>query len=336
MSRLRNKRIASLICTRLTMLFVCIFFWGEGKAQSSEDLIGRCITFLEASDSIAFRKVYPDIFIRYAAEASKIYLDSAIHQGDRQAVQSYLESLTAAPESDALAYYYLSNTEYHPFFRSLSGWEKYERWLDSVKSVPYADIRNEIWRIQCEDQGIRVLWINLPKETADTTKAQVRNEMRRVDERNTRRAAQILDAFGKWPGADVLGASADQTLWLCIQHADQRPEVAVRYLPMLKAAVDEKRTVPMYYAYLVDRIRMHEGREQVYGTQTYKIKEEDGRSFFFVVPIEDVEHVDERRAAMGMGPLAEYLEGMGQKWDLVQYQKDLPKIWTYYRRSKMK
>ena len=102
MLRLRNKRIASLICTRLTMLFVCIFFWGEGKAQSSEDLIGRCITFLEASDSIAFRKVYPDIFMRYAAEASKIYLDSAIHQGDQQAVQSYLESLTAPIRVDFL------------------------------------------------------------------------------------------------------------------------------------------------------------------------------------------------------------------------------------------
>ena len=59
----------------------------------------------------------------------------------------------------------------------------------------------------------------------------------------------------------------------------------------------------MYYAYLVDRIHMHEGREQVYGTQTYKIKEEDGRSFFFIVPIENIEHVDEQRAAMGMGPL---------------------------------
>lgn len=274
--------------------------------------------------------------MRYVAEASEMYMDSAIHRGDRQTVKAYLDSLTTDPESDALAYYFLSNAEYHPFFRSLSGWGKYERWLDSVKSVPYADIRDEIWRIQREDQGIRVLWISLPKETADTIKAQVRNEMRRVDERNTRRAAQILDAFGKWPGADVLGASADQTLWLCIQHADQRPEIAVRYLPMLKAAVDEKRTDPMHYAYLVDRIRMHEGREQVYGTQTYKIKEEDGRSFFFVVPIEDVEHVDERRAAMGMEPLAEYLEAMGQKWDLVQYQKDLPKIRTYYRRSKMK
>ena len=212
MSRLRNKRIVSLICNRLTILFVCLFFWGEGKAQSSEELIDRCITFLKANDSIAFRKTYPDIFMRYVAEASEMYMDSAIHRGDRQTVEAYLDSLTTDLESDALAYYFLSNAEYHPFFRSLSGWGKYERWLDSVKSVPYADIRDEIWRIQREDQGIRVLWISLPKETADTIKAQVRNEMRRVDERNTRRAAQILDAFGKWPGADVLGASADQTL----------------------------------------------------------------------------------------------------------------------------
>ena len=88
----------------------------------------------------------------------------------------------------------------------------------------------------------------------------------------------------------------------------------------------------MHYAYLVDRIRMHEGREQVYGTQTYRAKTDDGGTFFFVIPIEDVDHVDERRAAMGMEPLAEYVESMNAHWDPVQYKKDLPKIWEYYKR----
>ena len=63
---------------------------------------------------------------------------------------------------------------------------------------------------------------------------------------------------------------------------------------------------------------------------------ENGGTFFFVIPIEDVDHVDERRAAMGMEPLAEYVESMNAHWDPVQYKKDLPKIWEYYKRLRSK
>lgn len=270
--------------------------------------------------------------MRYIAETSDVGIDSAIRRGDLSAVQAALDSLTTDPESDIEGYYCLSDSSYHHFLQSTLLRGKYDRWIDSVKSAPHAVLRDEIWRMQRQDQGARILYLNRPKETPDSIWDKVRNEILFIDEQNTLRATEIIDSFGRWPGRDVLGYSADLTLWLCIQHADQRPEVAVRYLPMLKAAVDERRTDPMHYAYLVDRIRMHEGREQVYGTQTYRAKTDDGSTFFFVIPIEDVDHVDERRAAMGMEPLAEYVESMNAHWDPVQYKKDLPKIWEYYKR----
>ncbi len=274
--------------------------------------------------------------MRYIAETSDVGMDNSIRRGDLSAVQAALDSLTTDPESDIEAYYYLSDSSYHHFLRGTSLRGKYDRWIDSVKSAPYAALRDEIWQMQRVDQGARILYLNRPKETPDSIWNKIRNEILLIDEQNTLRATQIIDSFGRWPGRDVLGYSADLTLWLCIQHADQRPEVALRYLPMLKAAVDERRTDPMHYAYLVDRIRMHEGREQVYGTQTYRAKTDDGGTFFFVIPIEDVDHVDERRAAMGMEPLAEYVESMNAHWDPVQYKKDLPKIWEYYKRSRSK
>jgi hypothetical protein len=48
---------------------------------------------------------------------------------------------------------------------------------------------------------------------------------------------------------------------------------------------------------------MNEGREQVYGTQM--TGEVGGGPTPW--PIEDSEHVDERRAAVGLGPLDEYV-----------------------------
>ena len=319
------KRLCTIVLTLLTV-------YGTADAQSVAELVGRCIEHLKAGDSVAFRQTYPQLFMRYIAETSDVSMDSAIRRGDLSAVQAALDSLTTDPESDIEAYYYLSDSSYHHFLRGTSLRGKYDRWIDSVKFAPYAALRDEIWRMQRVDQGARILYLNRPKETPDSIWDKVRNEILFVDEQNTLRATQIIDSFGRWPGRDVLGYSADLTLWLCIQHADQRPEVAVRYLPMLKAAVDERRTDPMHYAYLVDRIRMHEGREQVYGTQTYRAKTDDGSTFFFVIPIEDVDHVDERRAAMGMESLAEYVESMNAHWDPVQYKKDLPKIWEYYKR----
>ena len=319
------KRLCTIVLTFLTV-------YGTADAQSVAELVGRCIEHLKAGDSVAFRQTYPQLFMRYIAETSDVSMDSAIRRGDLSAVQAALDSLTTDPESDIEAYYYLSDSSYHHFLRGTSLRGKYDRWVDSVKSAPHAALRDEIWRMQRVDQGARILYLNRPKETPDSIWDKVRNEILLIDEQNTLRATQIIDSFGRWPGRDVLGYSADLTLWLCIQHADQRPEVAVRYLPMLKAAVDERRTDPMHYAYLIDRIRMHEGREQVYGTQTYRAKTDNGSTFFFVIPIEDVDHVDERRAAMGMESLAEYVESMNAHWDPVQYKKDLPKIWEYYKR----
>ena len=56
-------------------------------------------------------------------------------------------------------------------------------------------------------------------------------------------------------------------------------------------------------AYLQDRVLVGEGKKQKYGTQTTEV---DGA--FRPSPIEDEEHVDERRKTLGMLPLAEYLK----------------------------
>jgi hypothetical protein len=60
---------------------------------------------------------------------------------------------------------------------------------------------------------------------------------------------------------------------------------------------------------LEDRILMKEGRKQIYGTQVYSGPETGGKLQLY--PIEDEAHVDERRAAVGMPPLAEYLRAFG-------------------------
>ena len=59
----------------------------------------------------------------------------------------------------------------------------------------------------------------------------------------------------------------------------------------------------MDIAYLADRVLCGAGKKQKYGTQV-TLKEGE----FTPKPIEDEEHVDERRKELGLEPLADYLK----------------------------
>lgn len=55
-------------------------------------------------------------------------------------------------------------------------------------------------------------------------------------------------------------------------------------------------------AYIEDKVRVHDGRPQLYGTQFRR--HADGSIEF--LPIEDQENVDSRRAEVGLEPIEEY------------------------------
>jgi hypothetical protein len=55
-----------------------------------------------------------------------------------------------------------------------------------------------------------------------------------------------------------------------------------------------------------------------------------------VDPIVDVDHVDERRAQVGLQPMAEYLKNWNMSWNVEQYKKNLPASPAYKRWLAMK
>jgi hypothetical protein len=58
---------------------------------------------------------------------------------------------------------------------------------------------------------------------------------------------------------------------------------------------------PAHLAYLEDRVRVNQGRPQLYGTQFFGTGAE-----LKPRPIEDKEHLDERRAKVGLGSFEDY------------------------------
>jgi hypothetical protein len=122
----------------------------------------------------------------------------------------------------------------------------------------------------------------------------------RIDESNTRWLTELTGQQG-WPGRSQVGDDGAQAAWLLAQHADQDPDQQQRFLGLLREAVGAGEASAANLAYLEDRVRVHAGQPQLYGTQF--TQDEHGLR---PEPIEDPTHLDERRAAAGLGPFAEY------------------------------
>jgi len=125
------------------------------------------------------------------------------------------------------------------------------------------------------------------------------------DSLNLARVTYIIDSAG-WLGPDVVAGSG-RALWTVIQHADLVTQE--KYLPVMQRAVVEGRADPGDLAYLEDRVNMRRGRPQVYGTQYIS---EEGCNQFWI--IEDEYNVNDRRSAVGLGPLEIYARDCGILW----------------------
>jgi uncharacterized iron-regulated protein len=156
-----------------------------------------------------------------------------------------------------------------------------------------SEIRRELQRRVRADQAVR---------TADTPTAQ---EMSKVDQENTAWIKQVIERHG-WPGRSLVGDNGAFAAWLLVQHADADPAFQAQCLELMKEAYEKGEVHGRELAYLTDRVLVNQGKEQRYGTQFWTPP--FGR--LQPRPIEDETRVDDRRAEMGLEPLAEYRKTM--------------------------
>ena len=127
-------------------------------------------------------------------------------------------------------------------------------------------------------------------------------EMRETDAENTARIVEIVEAYG-WPTPEMVGADGVNAAFLLVQHAGS--EVQEQMLPLVEEAYHAGDLPGQSYAMLLDRVLVFSrGEPQVYGTQsTFNAEGE-----LVLSPVADEEALDERRAAVGLSPIAEYIE----------------------------
>jgi hypothetical protein len=171
--------------------------------------------------------------------------------------------------------------------------------------------------VYIEDQKYRIGIVELIKDSGMSSQA-VRERLRLMhyaDSVNLLKIEKILDDYG-WLGFDKVGRMGALTIFLVIQHSPLA--VQQKYLPMMREAVKKKQAIAGNLALLEDRVALQEGRKQIYGSQvgTDTVTRKN-----YLLPLEDPDNVDARRAEVGLGPLAEYLKSFDLVWDVEEYKK---------------
>ena len=174
-------------------------------------------------------------------------------------------------------------------------------------------LQKELIEMENQDQYIRKVigetgWKDIPKELIE--------KMIEIDKTNTVKLKAIIKKHS-WLTKDLVGIEGVSAAFMIIQHS---PDEAFQeyMLPYLKRSYSNDEGVSgQQIALLTDRILVHQGKKQIYGTQATIT---DGKVVFH--PIEDEANVDERRASMKMPPLDFYLKIMEESNGI----KDHPEI----------
>jgi hypothetical protein len=185
--------------------------------------------------------------------------------------------------------------------------------LDQLRSEPWPEaVVREVLAMEQADQRVRETLASLLTAADPDTAAYRRAvaEQESVDRANTTRLKEIIREHG-WPSKADVGSPAATAAFLIVQHANHDLPFQKDYLAFVGQEFEKGQAPGEAVALLTDVIRVAEGQRQLYGTQ---INIMDGR--LVVQPIEDEAEVDQRRAALGLEPLAEYIARVKQAYGI--------------------
>lgn len=300
-------------------------------AQTTNNVVGNCLNALENNDFKTLKKEYSTLYLQFVKEVEPNYISAVKNVRNLNYNQAFLDLYNLISEG-----YMLDEIKTDSNFNNLhtlDKWAYFNHHIDSITSNYNNELRKQLNNIQYEDQGVRLLLLNVQKSKglSSPTTLLIREEMRQIDSINAIRVQQIIDDYG-WLGESRIGSEANQTLFLTIQHVDDLI-VQKKYLPMLEQAVKDGNAEVWQFAFLTDRILMNQGKLQIYGTQIILGEKPND---CYIVPLQNPDKVDELRLKVGLEPLSDYLLEEGIEWNIEKYKEDLPRILELYKKRNSK
>ncbi len=180
-------------------------------------------------------------------------------------------------------------------------------------------LKEKLEHILVMDQGIRqLLQEDLPEkkktellEKMNLSEESIENNlyslMENIDSTNLSQVEKIINKYG-YPGVKLVGKPANETVFYVIQHSDKIEQ----YLSLIRKAAENGDISRRKLAMIEDRHLMHNGIEQIYGTQIRGQKNKNGEWIYFVWPIKNPDSVNNIREKIGL----ESIEDYAKKFDI--------------------
>jgi hypothetical protein len=302
-----------------------LFFYSLSFSQNYKTLIGEADAFYKNKEYKKSVEKYSEAFSIEQKNPEDLYnaACSAALLGNKKVAFQWLQ--LALNKGWSNVNHLTTDTD----LKSLHNDKKWPQLVSDMQKVVDAreakydkPLQTKLLALFEEDQTIRREYIKAQKDYGNQSKIvdSLGKVMMRKDSINLGQVTEILDKYG-WVGVDKVGGQANQTLFLVIQHSDLKTQQ--KYLPMMREAVKNNNASSSALALLEDRVALGEGKKQIYGSQIGYDNETNAE---YVLPLEDPDNVDKRRATVGLGPLADYVKRWNIIWNVEEYKKQLPEI----------
>jgi hypothetical protein len=122
-----------------------------------------------------------------------------------------------------------------------------------------------------------------------------------IDTPNTKRLEEIFKKYG-FPTVKLVGKDGFQAFLLLLQHSTS-DSLREKSLKPIKQEFKRGEISPLEYANFTDRLLLHQGKPQIYGSG---FETKDGK--LVMSKIKDIKNLDKRRRKIGLPPIAEYVK----------------------------
>lgn len=310
---------------KFLLLFATVFISFSSIAQSYREWISKAEAAYQSKDYKTSNAYYQKAFVIETKSPADLYNGacSAALAGDTKKAFKFLNL------SIDKGWTNINHLKQDSDLNSLHAdkqWDKsvaaLQKKVDMLEANYDKPLQKELLEIYEADQDIRRAFTEAEKKYG--FKGPVMDSLGKLmaynDSVDLIKVTRILDEHG-WVGPDKVGSQANQTLFLVIQHADLKTQL--KYLPVMREAVKKGNARGNALALLEDRALIRQGKKQIYGSQIAMNQETHE---YYVSPLDDPDRVDERRASVGLGPIADYVKNWNIVWDVKKYKEQLPAL----------
>lgn len=172
-------------------------------------------------------------------------------------------------------------------------------------------LKKEISEMYTADQRCREMLRSFKNTVVSNTDSlyKLEKQVRTVDSLHYFKLRKFVDLHG-FPGYDLVGKDFSDSFWNLVQHQDDYPAFQEEVLRKMWLEVSRNNATGIYYAYLLDRVKVNAGALQVYGTQ---MRLSADSTSFEPQPAIDPQNLDRRRAEVGLPPMREYIDQMNAR-----------------------